>query len=90
VTLGRLRDQKSVGDVLLPFQEQVFSDTRIEDVVLYESTMKSSGSEYRIVSRIAFKQAAEAEKRQTAPLQPGQRDAIDTDDGWPRGQGPGD
>jgi 2'-5' RNA ligase len=90
VTLGRLRDLKAVGDVLLPFQEQTFSTTHIEDVTLYESIMKSSGSEYKIISRTSFKEAAEAAKCQPQSLQPRVRDAIDTDDGWPRGQGPGD
>jgi len=102
VTLGRLRDPRPVSDVLLPFSEQVFSDTRVQSITLLESITKSNGSEYREVARIDLDGAISAEKRQTRPLERSQHDAtsdpsprslsplegIDTDDGWPRGQGP--
>ena len=78
--------------------EQMFGDTRIDAVTLFESETKSSGSVYREVAKIAFKKARnpalEGEKRQTSTLErgtPGRESdeaQTQTDDGWPRGQGP--
>lgn len=48
VTLGRLREPKSVETLLEPVSEQLFSETSVRSVVLYESKMKSTGSEYVI------------------------------------------
>jgi hypothetical protein len=80
--------------------EQMFGDTRIDAVTLLESETKSSGSVYHELEKIAFRRASSApperEKRQTVPLQRGTADrepdetveTVETDDGWPRGQGP--
>ena len=87
VTLARLRDPKPIREVVLPLAEQMFGETRIDGVTLFESETKSTGPVYRDLSRIGFKQAGEAardaETRQRDALQPGAPD--DTDDGWPRG-----
>jgi len=87
VTLGRLRESRPLKDVVLPMSEQMFSDTRIDAVTLFESETKSSGSVYRELRRIPFKTAENApdhaEKRQTGALEAGD----ETDDGWPRGHG---
>ena len=80
VTLGRLRESRPVRDVVLPMSEQMFSDTRIEGVTLFESETKSSGSVYSEISRIGFKTPDLSEKRQTGALELGD----ETDDGWPR------
>jgi 2'-5' RNA ligase len=102
VTLGRLREPRTVSDVLLPFAEQVFSETRVQVVTIYESLTKSTGSEYLSVAKIELEAPNPSEKRQTRPLERSPQDAtsgsrtraldplegIDTDDGWPRGQGP--
>jgi RNA 2',3'-cyclic 3'-phosphodiesterase len=101
VTLGRLRDPGDVSQVLLPLSEQVFSETRAAEVHLFESQMKSKGSEYATIAKIALETASDAAKRQTATVQrpsfdtskgPGDRASSDvgsgTDDGWgeePRG-----
>jgi 2'-5' RNA ligase len=89
VTLGRLRETRPLRDVVLPLSEQMFSDTRIDGVTLFESETKSSGSVYRDVCRISFKQAknrpADGEKRQTGAVELGDETQTDTDDGWPRG-----
>jgi hypothetical protein len=65
----------------------MFSDTRIDGVTLFESETKSSGSIYRDLHRIGFKQADQTsfspEKRQTGAVELGD----ETDDGWPRGHG---
>jgi 2'-5' RNA ligase len=52
VTIGRLRDLADVAEVLLPMQEQSFSETRAGEIVLYESSTKPSGSEYTPVRTI--------------------------------------
>jgi len=80
VTLGRTRETRSLKDVVLPMSEQMFSDTRIEGVTLFESETKSSGSVYSEISRIGFKTPDLSEKRQTGALELGD----ETDDGWPR------
>lgn len=90
VTIARLRDARAVREVVLPMAEQMFGDTKIEGVTLFESETKSSGSVYHEVAKLPFQlvrlQAISAEKRQTAALE--RDDTTQTDDGWPRGQGP--
>jgi hypothetical protein len=96
VTLARLRETRAIRDVVLPMAEQMFGDTRIESVTLFESETKSSGSVYLELEKISFKRARNApperEKRQTDALERGtpdrEPDETQTDDGWPRGQGP--
>lgn len=46
VTLGRLREPANVVSLLEPVSDTLFSETFAESVILYESIMKSSGSEY--------------------------------------------
>lgn len=92
VTLARLREIRSVKELVLPVAEQMFGDTRIEAVTLYESETKPTGSVYKEISRIDLKPAVSDAERQTRALdlgaQPGPSELEDTDDGWPRGQGP--
>ena len=83
VTLARLRETRAVKDLVLPLSEQMFSDSRIDGVTLFESETKSSGSVYREVQRIDFKTVENAPKRQTGALELGD----ETEDGWPRGHG---
>jgi len=102
VTIARLPSARALRDVVLPMAEQMFGDTRIDSVTLFESETNSSGSIYRELSKIAFKRARnaplESEKRQTDALErdnpdrePDETQAhTETDDGWPRGQGPTD
>jgi 2'-5' RNA ligase len=98
VTLARLRFPRAIREIVLPMAEQMFGDTRIEAVTLFESETKSAGSVYRELQKIPFKQAfqppPEPSKRQTDALERGtpdrEPDDALTDDGWPRGQGPTD
>jgi len=89
VTLGRLRETRPLRDVVLPLSEQMFSDTRIDGVTLFESETKSSGSVYRDVAKIPFKSAENTAKpaidRQTGAVELRDETQTDTDDGWPRG-----
>ncbi|MEO7735187.1 MAG: RNA 2',3'-cyclic phosphodiesterase [Kofleriaceae bacterium] len=98
VTIARLREARAIRDVVLPMAEQMFGDTRIDAVTLFESEVKSSGSVYLELEKIAFQRPVrgpgEGEKRQTGALERGtpdrEPDETLTDDGWPRGQGPTD
>lgn len=98
VTLARLRDPRAIREVVLPMAEQMFGDTKADAITLFESETKSSSSVYREVEKITFRRArnapAENEKRQTVALERGtadrEPDETQTDDGWPRGQGPMD
>jgi RNA 2',3'-cyclic 3'-phosphodiesterase len=65
VTIGRLREPADVSDVILPLAEQVFSETRVHDLVLYESVTKSTGSEYGAIARVPVA----GPKRQTSGLE---------------------
>jgi 2'-5' RNA ligase len=96
VTLARLRFPRAIREIVLPMAEQMFGETRIDGMTLFESETKPTGSVYREVQKIAFKPASggpsEASKRQTDALERGtpgrEPDDTLTDDGWPRGQGP--
>jgi 2'-5' RNA ligase len=99
VTIARLPVSRAIREVVLPMAEQMFGDTKIDAVTLFESETKSSGSVYREVAKIAFKRARntapDGEKRQTSTLERAtpdrereRPDETQTDDGWPRGQGP--
>lgn len=87
VTLGRLRENRPLKEVVLPLAEQMFGETKLDSITLFESETKPSGSVYREVARIEFKPApigaVETAERQTRGV-----DLDETDDGWPRGQGP--
>lgn len=83
VTLGRVRETRPLREVVLPMSEQMFSDTRVDAVTLFESETKPSGSVYRELHRISFKPAADLPERQTSTVELGD----ETDDGWPRGHG---
>jgi 2'-5' RNA ligase len=93
VTLGRLRETRPLKEVVLPLSEQMFGDTRIDSLTLFESETKSSGSVYKELQRVTFKTASErsvsGSERQTPEvnLDPSKRSSAepDTDDGWPRG-----
>lgn len=103
VTIARLPGSRAIREVVLPMAEQMFGETRVDAVTLFESETKSSGSVYREVAKIALKKARnpgpESEKRQTSALEraapdrepdEAHSDETETDDGWPRGQGPAD
>jgi len=100
VTIARLREPRAIREVVLPMAEQMFGDTRIDAVTLFESETKSSGSVHRELEKISFQKArnaaAESTQRQTGALERGTADRepdetqTQTDDGWPRGQGPMD
>jgi 2'-5' RNA ligase len=85
VTLARVRETRSLRELVLPLSEQMFSDTKIDAVTLFESETKSSGSVYKELHRSVFKSAETTAQttlgRQTGAVELGD----DTDDGWPKG-----
>lgn len=91
VTLARAKETRVLSQLVLPVAEQMFGETRVEGVTLFESETKPTGSVYKEISRIDFKPVvipapADAE-RQTRALELGAQHGLeDTDDGWPRGQ----
>ena len=92
VTLGRLRETRPLKEVVLPLSEQMFSDTRVDALSLFESQAKSSGSVYVEIAKIAFKPrqipGSEAAERQTGAVSlDAPADDPDTDDGWPHSPG---
>jgi RNA 2',3'-cyclic 3'-phosphodiesterase len=102
VTIARLREARAIREVVLPMAEQMFGDTKIDAVTLLESEVKTSGSVYHEIEKMGLRRARsqpqDAEKRQRVALERGtpehKPDAhppqAETDDGWPRGQGPTD
>ncbi len=83
VTIARLREPTRVDQVLLPFSEQVFSETRCDSLLLFESVTKPNGSEYREVLCVPLSGTNSAVQRQSEPVQTGSLDASPgSDDGW--------
>lgn len=101
VTIGRVRGERGVQihrplkEAVLPIAEQMFGDTRVDAITLFESETKTNGYVYRDVARISLNDAeitpSGAAERQTRDVHLGAQqpsESDDTDDGWPRGQGP--
>ena len=96
VTLGRVRETRPVRETVLPLAEQMFGETRVDSISLFESETKSSGSVYTELQKISFRSTDATAERQTRavektpPNEPDQTEQTDTetDDGWPRGHNP--
>ena len=69
VTLGRVKRVDDVSAVLQRATEQNFRKTRVETVTLFESIMKSVGSEYVSRAEIELFSGRSESKRQTEQLQ---------------------
>jgi 2'-5' RNA ligase len=52
VTVGRVKEGKGADEVLAPIKDVDFGTSLVRDVVLYESVMRSKGSEYLPVFRV--------------------------------------
>lgn len=70
VTLGRIREPEDVQALLQGESERLFRESRISAVTLFESVLKSSGSEYRAQARFGLAGTFRGGKRQTEALQP--------------------
>jgi 2'-5' RNA ligase len=77
ITMGRVKRVDDVSRILQPFTEQNFRESRIESITLFESIMKSIGSEYVERARFGLGMALQGKERQTEPLQGSQHHAPD-------------
>jgi 2'-5' RNA ligase len=68
VTLGRIRQPEDVHALLDEGSEKMFRECRVGAVTLFESVLKSSGSEYLARARLGLGTAAAGAKRQTESL----------------------
>jgi RNA 2',3'-cyclic 3'-phosphodiesterase len=69
ITMGRVKRVDDVSMILRTFTEQKFRSFRVQSIVLFESVMKSTGSEYIERARFGLDVALEGKERQTEPLQ---------------------
>lgn len=70
VTLGRIREPEDVQMLLQEGSERLFRESRISAVTLFESVLKSTGSEYHAQARFGLGAAFRGGKRHTEALQP--------------------
>jgi len=61
VTIGRLKQVAPVESVVLGCTEQGYSETRATEVTLFESVMKSGGSEYHVRAQWPLRQTSRVE-----------------------------
>jgi 2'-5' RNA ligase len=69
VTLGRIREPADVQGLLGGVSEKMFREARVSAVTLFESVLKSTGSEYQPRARFGLREAVLAAKRHTESLQ---------------------
>lgn len=79
VTLGRVTRVDNVQKLLAPLSERMFRITHINRATLFESIMKSNGSEYRERESFSLGSTPRSEKRQTGALKRSPADAQDSD-----------
>ena len=70
VTLARLKVPGDVSELLESQSEQTYRFSVIDHLVLYESTMKSTGSEYSPLLTWPLEQASKPRRRHTGPVEP--------------------
>ncbi|MCG8425196.1 MAG: RNA 2',3'-cyclic phosphodiesterase [Proteobacteria bacterium] len=68
VTLGRVKRTDDVSSLLSQASERKFSTTRVDRVILFESVIKSIGSEYMIQAELPLLRGPDESQRQTEPL----------------------
>lgn len=69
ITLGRVKRVDDISTLLHRVPEQKFRSTRVDRVTLFESVMKSKGSEYASLAEWRFLTRRADAKRQTQPVQ---------------------
>jgi RNA 2',3'-cyclic 3'-phosphodiesterase len=77
VTVGRVKEGKGAEDVLAPFRHTDFGTSLIREAVLYESTTKSTGSEYTALARWELLGASVGPERQTREVREEDKDSED-------------
>lgn len=69
VTIGRLKVPADLSGTIDPLSDRMFSETSVDSICLYESFMKSSGSEYVVRGSWPLRGGARAPKRHTKRVQ---------------------
>ncbi|MBI4508104.1 MAG: RNA 2',3'-cyclic phosphodiesterase [Deltaproteobacteria bacterium] len=69
VTIGRVKEGRGAEAILQPFHATEFGTSLIREVVLYESRMRSSGSEYLVVARFPVDVPSYRAERQTREVE---------------------
>jgi RNA 2',3'-cyclic 3'-phosphodiesterase len=95
ITLGRCSAAGPISDLILPWHEQMFSGSVVDTVYLLNSSGKSSAYVYDdVAKRVLFradqrlKAGIERHTEQVLISASTHGEHAETDDGWPRGQGP--
>jgi RNA 2',3'-cyclic 3'-phosphodiesterase len=98
VTLGRLTAPGPISDLILPWAEQMFSICVVGSVYLLNSSGKSSAYVYDDVAKKVLDSADHRLQKDirrhteqvltSATTHGDSHKETETDDGWPRGQGP--
>ncbi len=76
VTLGRVKRVDDISPLLRQVPEQNFRSTRVRRVTLFESIMKSSGSEYASRAELELSRPRSDAKRQTEGLKGSTQDGL--------------
>lgn len=71
VTIGRVKEGKSVENLVAPYLETDFGSSLIRDVIIYESLTKPSGSEYIVRHRLPLDAPPYRAERQTRDVEVG-------------------
>jgi 2'-5' RNA ligase len=79
LTVGRVKEGKGADEVLAPYRQTDFGTSQIREVILYESLMRSQGSEYIPQFRVAL----ERTERQTRVVEPDSTESEDPNGGQP-------
>lgn len=69
VTIGRVRDPGDFTGLVGSAGAQSFGPSTIQDLIVYESTMKASGSEYTVVARVPLGEPPRRTERQTRTVE---------------------
>jgi RNA 2',3'-cyclic 3'-phosphodiesterase len=83
LTLGRVKEGGSAVELLAPYKGVDFGTSLIRELVLYESVMKSSGSEYLALARVPLEVPAGRGDRQTREVQEAEETEEPDDHGGP-------
>jgi 2'-5' RNA ligase len=86
VTLARLASPADVRGVIGCCPEQVFRSSWVDSVILFESKMKSTGSEYDEKARWSLESDSKPSRRHTGPVET----EVELADELPLDEGPGD
>ncbi|HYU16685.1 MAG TPA: RNA 2',3'-cyclic phosphodiesterase [Candidatus Acidoferrum sp.] len=86
VTLARLRDPADIRTLLGSCPEQAFRVSWVDSAVLFESHMRSTGSEYEEKARWPLEADSKPSRRHTGPVEP----EAELADDLPLDEGPSD